>query len=174
MVATVFSFFVVYPSHLVSSKISSAFAKDKKTEVAIVQPQNLFFPPEEPRIIKIEIIDSEYMRQERAKAEEQAKIANEAKKREIEAVKAKPAPSPSIPSLLAKIRSCESGGNYQAQNHYSTASGAYQFLDSTWNSFGGYKKARHAPANLQDEKALATFQSSGTSPWLASRSCWSK
>ena len=47
-----------------------------------------------------------------------------------------------VDRILARIRSKESGGNYTAQNKYSTASGAYQFTDGTWGRYGGYAKAR--------------------------------
>ena len=76
-------------------------------------------------------------------------------------------------AILERIKKCESGGNYQAQNKSSTASGAYQFLDSTWNNYGGYAKARLAPPSVQDRKAVETYNRSGTRPWNASKSCWS-
>lgn len=76
-----------------------------------------------------------------------------------------------------RIRSCESGDghgsyNYRAENSRSTASGAWQFLDSTWDGFGGYHHAASAPPVVQDRKARLTFDASGYSPWNASRSCW--
>jgi Peptidase family M23/Transglycosylase-like domain len=55
--------------------------------------------------------------------------------------------------VLATIRELESSGNYQAQSAGSTASGAYQFLDSTWAGFGGYPRAVAAPASVQDARA---------------------
>jgi len=76
---------------------------------------------------------------------------------------------PSIPAdmakILATIRTRESGGNYGAQNPSSTASGAYQFIDSTWNSltakYGigvGYPKAKLAPPEIQDAVAAKYAQ----------------
>ena len=58
-----------------------------------------------------------------------------------------------VDSILATIRALESGGNYRAQASGSTASGAYQFLNSSWNDYGGYHRAADAPAAVQDAKA---------------------
>lgn len=87
-----------------------------------------------------------------------------------------PAHAATVPDVLAKIRYCESGNNYQAQNPSSSASGAYQFLTSTWQSLSassGYATAKSAPAAVQDAAAIELYNAQGTSPWAASRSCWS-
>ena len=55
--------------------------------------------------------------------------------------------------VLATIRTLESGGNYRAQAAGATASGAYQFLDSSWAGYGGYTHAKDAPPEVQDAKA---------------------
>jgi len=47
----------------------------------------------------------------------------------------------------------ESRGNPTAQNRRSSASGKWQAIDSTWAGFGGYRKARHAPPEVQDDFA---------------------
>jgi muramidase (phage lysozyme) len=39
--------------------------------------------------------------------------------------------------ILETIRTFESGGNYSAENPDTSASGAYQFLDTTWDGYGG-------------------------------------
>lgn len=78
----------------------------------------------------------------------------------------------SVPDILARIRACESGNNYTAQNRSSSASGAYQFLDSTWGGYGGYVRAMYAPPAIQDQYALITYNRSGTAPWASSRGCW--
>ncbi|MGE3449530.1 MAG: hypothetical protein AB7H92_18335, partial [Microbacteriaceae bacterium] len=59
----------------------------------------------------------------------------------------------SVEVVLATIRTLESGGDYTARAAGSTASGAYQFLDSTWNGYHGYPQAWQAPPPIQDAKA---------------------
>ncbi len=59
----------------------------------------------------------------------------------------------SVDVVLATIRTLESGGDYTARAAGSTASGAYQFLDSTWDGYGGFPQAWQAPPPLQDAKA---------------------
>ncbi len=76
-----------------------------------------------------------------------------------------------VPAVLIAIRNCESGGNYTAENP-SSASGAYQFLDSTWAGYGGYSRAKYAPPAVQDAAAIAEYNRNGTTPWNPSRSCW--
>lgn len=58
-----------------------------------------------------------------------------------------------IDVILATIRSLESGGDYTAEAAGATASGAYQFVDGTWDGYGGYNHAADAPPEVQDAKA---------------------
>lgn len=70
------------------------------------------------------------------------------------------------------IAACESGGDSKAANRRSTASGLYQALDSTWHGFGGYRRARDAPLEVQDRHAAELYAARGLAPWAASSGCW--
>lgn len=59
----------------------------------------------------------------------------------------------SVGPVLTTIRAIESGGNYLARAAVGTASGAYQFLDTTWAGYGGYPSAYLAPPTVQDARA---------------------
>jgi murein DD-endopeptidase MepM/ murein hydrolase activator NlpD len=65
------------------------------------------------------------------------------------------APVPAkLRAILATIRTLESGDDYTAESSTSSASGAYQFLDSTWGGYGGYVRAKDAPPRVQDAAAV--------------------
>lgn len=62
---------------------------------------------------------------------------------------------------------CESGGNIRAENPHSTASGKWQFLDSTWAGHGGYARAKDAPESVQDERARQVYAGgAGRGHWV--------
>ena len=86
----------------------------------------------------------------------------------------RPAETQYVPpgGFLACVRRHESdtAGGYRAENPVSTASGAYQFLDSTWRTVSrgaGYPSshAADAPPWVQDTVAAWTVQHVGRSPW---------
>ena len=64
-----------------------------------------------------------------------------------------PARPTQLANILATIRYVESRGNYSAPPNRGRASGAYQFITSTWNGYAGYPEAYLAPPEIQDERA---------------------
>jgi hypothetical protein len=62
-------------------------------------------------------------------------------------------------AILDTIRMVESGGDYSAPKNRGGASGAYQFIDSTWDGYGGYTSAYLAPPEVQDARAASGVQS---------------
>ncbi len=65
---------------------------------------------------------------------------------------------------LAKLRACESGGNY-ANKRNPLYRGAYQYSYSTWaNKYGIYDPADATPGQ-QDQAAWETYQRRGWQPW---------
>ena len=92
------------------------------------------------------------------------------------------AQGPSLHPFLVCVRRHESdrgsyphARGYQAQNPRSTASGAYQYLRSTWANvsrmagYPGYAQAKHAPIHVQDAVTLYVInnprQTGGRSNW---------
>jgi hypothetical protein len=83
------------------------------------------------------------------------------------------APSSSVQFLQCVIRheSARSGGP-NAENRRSSASGLFQFLDSTFQHYARhvpsarkYKHASHAPASVQWEVALLAVKWHGVGNW---------
>ncbi|MEM8746060.1 MAG: hypothetical protein AAGF91_05105 [Actinomycetota bacterium] len=60
---------------------------------------------------------------------------------------------PQMQAILATIRYQESRGIYDIPPNEGNASGAYQFIESTWAGYGGYQHAYQAPPWVQDERA---------------------
>lgn len=81
--------------------------------------------------------------------------------------------------LLERIPWCESKNRYDALNAHSSASGRWQFLDSTWRSWQArygdgrvFERAYLAPPEYQDLVAHRGIAVQGVSSWNASRHCW--
>lgn len=71
-----------------------------------------------------------------------------------------------LPPCYVMMR--ESGGNVAIKNPTSSASGKWQFLDSTWQGHGGYAHASDAPESVQDAKARQLWAGgAGCSHWSA-------
>jgi prefoldin subunit 5 len=120
-------------------------------------------------------------------AAEAAAAAARAQAAEPDAVApAAPAPAPIVPYIgtpgahpqhnhpfLVCTRGIESGGNYQAYNSAGPYMGAYQFLQSTWNSTANHAgrpgligvRPDHASQYDQDDMAWVLYQWQGSRPW---------
>ncbi|WMI33415.1 hydrolase [Streptomyces phage Kenrey] len=75
--------------------------------------------------------------------------------------------------IAACIRKYESGGNYRALNPSSGASGAYQFMDGTWQSVTGLpgKAMNYSPAQ-QDAAFWKLWNNGrGASHWVTAPKC---
>jgi hypothetical protein len=78
----------------------------------------------------------------------------------------------SLSGIAACIAKYESGGNPRAQNPSSSASGLYQFVDGTWNNYGGYSRAMYAPVSVQTEKFYQVWNNgAGAGQWVVSYKC---
>lgn len=73
-------------------------------------------------------------------------------------------PEPWLRAKLARIRSCESGGRYDAATGNGFY-GAYQWVVSTWHSQGGRGMPNEASAPEQDFRAAKLFRAAGPRPW---------
>lgn len=76
------------------------------------------------------------------------------------------------------IIACESSGNFRADrlavDGASTASGGFQFLDTTWQGLGFTGRAKDASVAAQYEAANRQYAISGFTAWETSKPCWSK
>lgn len=74
----------------------------------------------------------------------------------------------------AAIALCESGNDVTAKNPTSSASGAWQFVDSTWQWVTGLQPpARAYPRAIQRAAFDKLWDGGrGASHWAPSRSCW--
>lgn len=91
-------------------------------------------------------------------------VVLEKAQKQVEIVGAKPTFSGDFGAALAKLRACESGGNYANKNN-PLYRGAYQYSYSTWaNKYGIYDPADATPAQ-QDQAARETYLRRGWQPW---------
>jgi uncharacterized protein YlxW (UPF0749 family) len=74
-------------------------------------------------------------------------------------------PTPEEAAFLAKVRQCESGGNYSIVSSTGRYRGAYQFSVQTWQGVGGTGDPAAASPAEQDARALALLRLQGTRAW---------
>lgn len=110
-----------------------------------------------------------------AEAQAKAKAAAEAAAKRQVAARASRTTARVSPSgdIAACIRKYESGGNYQAQNRRSSASGAYQFLDGTWRGITGLPgSAKDYPPDVQDAAFWKLWNGgAGARHWVVAHKC---
>lgn len=88
-------------------------------------------------------------------------------------------PSVDLPEIASKVATCESGdgqGAYSltAKNPNSSASGKYQFIDSTWEWVTDLPApASDYPEHVQDQAFVDLWDDgAGASHWQPSEYCW--
>jgi hypothetical protein len=69
------------------------------------------------------------------------------------------------PGTWARLRGCESGGDYTAVSAGGRYYGAYQFDLTTWRSVGGTGQPNQATPTEQDYRALYLYRMRGWQPW---------
>ncbi|MEI2638568.1 MAG: transglycosylase family protein [Microthrixaceae bacterium] len=74
-------------------------------------------------------------------------------------------PTAAESATLARIRRCESRGNYSVVSASGRYRGAYQFDYRTWAGMGGSGDPAAASPAEQDYRALLLLRSRGTRPW---------
>lgn len=74
-------------------------------------------------------------------------------------------PTAAESATLARIRRCESKGNYQIVSSSGRYRGAYQFDYRTWAGVGGSGDPAAASPAEQDYRALLLLRQRGTRPW---------
>lgn len=76
------------------------------------------------------------------------------------------APASAAPDdAWARLRMCESSGNYRAVDRSGVYRGAYQFDLRTWQAMGGIGDPVDAPPEEQDLRARMLYAQRGPAPW---------
>ena len=80
------------------------------------------------------------------------------------------------PDLIVRVVRCESGFKPDIKNSTSTASGLFQFLDSTWKGQSAKYKVYTLKNDPYGQLEVATqmIAAGGITHWNASRHCWQR
>lgn len=86
--------------------------------------------------------------------------------------------TPLYTAEFERIAECESGHNLHAKNPHSSASGEFQWINSSWYHYGKeYWQEDFYTKNIwtADNRELAwyVYNKYGTKDWLESKWCWS-
>ncbi len=135
--------------------------QDKDREVGYKQVQTPGVAGKKTVTYEIEMKNGK----EVGRAEIQSVVTLEPKE-QVEVVGAKPKNvfSGGLGEAMARLRACESGGNYENKRN-SLYRGAYQFGYQTWANHGGFYDPADAPPSVQDEAALMLYNRRGWQPW---------
>jgi hypothetical protein len=107
-------------------------------------------------------------------AEQEQQQAEAERKRDAERSSRAAGRSSAMTGMAAEIAQCESGGDPNAQNPHSSASGLYQFIDSTWERASGLPApaSAYSPATQTRVFWKVWDGGAGASNWNPSRHCW--
>jgi hypothetical protein len=120
---------------------------------------------------KAQAVTAQRARAARLKKAREAKIAEARHRKQSNAIVSVKHSAPG--GVAACIRKYESNGNYRAQNPSSSASGAYQFIDSTWRAVTGRSdRAMDAPPAVQDAAFYKLWDGGrGAHHWVTANRC---
>ena len=117
-------------------------------------------------------LDQNHAKLEQAMADRyQASVDEKAAEQNLAAVRARiasafvAAADGPLADAWARLRNCESSGNYQALSPSGRYRGAYQFDLRTWESVGGDGDPIDASPAEQDMRARMLYERRGRSPW---------
>jgi exonuclease VII small subunit len=117
-------------------------------------------------------LDQNHAKLEQAMADRyQASVEEKASEQQLAAARARvanafvAASDGSLSDAWARLRNCESSGNYQAVSPSGRYRGAYQFDLRTWEGVGGEGDPIDAPPAEQDMRARMLYERRGPSPW---------
>ncbi|HEV7888767.1 MAG TPA: transglycosylase family protein [Acidimicrobiales bacterium] len=99
-----------------------------------------------------------------ATAEPAAAATTPTRRRRVKARRARRPQAPPTAENFARLRDCESGGNYSIATGNGFF-GAYQFSPLTWRGLGYLGLPHQAEAAVQDEAASRLWAQRGWQPW---------
>lgn len=148
-----------------------AQTKQESTVVAVdIKPHNLIDAKRQAGTIRV---SRSFVRKEPVAKKKIHKIKKvQPVEHERKKVVKHPSSKVSLSGVAACIAKYESGGNPRAENPNSSASGLYQFIDGTWNNYGGYRRAKDAPVSVQTAKFYQVWAGGkGAHHWVVAHKC---
>lgn len=154
-----------HENHVNNAKTVAA-AKAAKAKAAKAKAERIAKVKAE-RLAKYKALQKKKAEQAKKVVHKTKKIVHKTTKKVVHKVK-----KVSLAGIAACIAKYESGGNPRAQNPHSSASGLFQFVDGTWNHFGGYARAMYAPVSVQLQKFYIVWNGGrGAGNWVVAPKC---